>query len=61
MKKVKYNGSLPTVLPTLGLEVKPGDVIDVPDDFNNALFDEVAPSVAPTKDKPTSNPKEASK
>lgn len=41
MKKVKYKGDLPALLPTLGIEVKPGDVIEVPDDFVNANFEEV--------------------
>lgn len=41
MKKVKYTGDLPATLPTLGLEVKPGQEIEVPDDFNNALFVDV--------------------
>lgn len=36
--KVKYKGDLPAHLPTLGIEVMPGDVIDVPDDFNNVNF-----------------------
>lgn len=43
MKKVKYNGDVQTVLTTLHVVVKPGDVIDVPDDFSNSLFEEVKP------------------
>lgn len=41
MKKVKYVGDALTLLPTLNVEVAPGDVIDVPDDFNNANFEMV--------------------
>lgn len=41
MKKVKYNGTLKALVPTLNLEVNPGDVIDVPDDFVNTQFEEV--------------------
>jgi hypothetical protein len=41
MKKVRYIGELPVILPTVGLEVNPEDVIDVPDDFNNAAFEEI--------------------
>lgn len=36
--KVKYIGETPVQLPTIGIEVKPGDEIDVPDDFHNAQF-----------------------
>lgn len=36
--KVKYNGELPALLPTLGKLVNPEDIIDVPDDFNNSEF-----------------------
>jgi hypothetical protein len=28
-------------LPTIGVRVEPGDVIEVPDDFSNSLFSEV--------------------
>lgn len=42
MKKVKYNGQQNEVLlPQFGIIVNNGDVIDVPDDFNNALFEDV--------------------
>ena len=36
--KVKYTGDIPQQLPTIGLEVQPGDEVEVPDDFRNALF-----------------------
>lgn len=46
MKKVKYVGDGFALLPTLSVEVSPGDVIDVPDDFENANFEAVkTPSV----------------
>lgn len=38
MKKVKFIGEDEKILPTLGITVKPGDELDVPDDFANALF-----------------------
>lgn len=49
MKKVKYNGPIPVIAPTLGLEIKPGDTLDVPDDFVNGAFEEV-PAAPPAKD-----------
>lgn len=58
MKKVKYNGTLPALLPTLGLEVNPGDVIDAPDDFMNAQFEEVVDKKTtskPSADKEATN------
>jgi len=36
--KVKYTGDIPVQLSTIGVDVKPGDEIDVPEDFSNALF-----------------------
>lgn len=44
MKKVKYVGDTEVALTTLGLVVKNGDVVDVPDDFANELFQEVPPA-----------------
>lgn len=44
MKKVKYvsrNGDTIVMLPGNPVDVKFGDVIDVPDDFNNANFEDV--------------------
>lgn len=38
MKKVKYNGDLEVIMPTIGITVEPGDVIDVEDDFENGKF-----------------------
>ncbi len=38
MKKVKYVGQYEANLPTLGIAVTPGDVIDVDDNFENVLF-----------------------
>ncbi|QQE80931.1 hypothetical protein [Alicyclobacillus sp. SO9] len=39
--KFKYNGELPTTLPTLGVDVEPGDEVELPDDFFNPLFEAV--------------------
>lgn len=47
MKKVQYMGELEKILPTLGLTVNKGDVVEVPDDFFNAEFQEVKEKVAP--------------
>jgi hypothetical protein len=41
MKKVKYNGQNEVLIPTHGLIVNNGDVIEVEDDFNNAQFEEI--------------------
>ena len=44
MKKVKFisrNGDMIVMLPGAPVDVKYGDVIDVPDDFNNANFEDV--------------------
>jgi hypothetical protein len=57
MKKVKYIGELPAFLPTLGLEVEPGDIIEVPDDFLNANFE----NVKETSDPPEKNKKGSDK
>ncbi|GEM_PF-5873463 len=38
MKSVKYMAEYDGNLPSLGISVKPGDVIEVEDDFDNALF-----------------------
>ena len=38
MKKVKFIGAYEALLPTLGITVKPEDVIEVEDDFDNVLF-----------------------
>jgi hypothetical protein len=40
-KKARYEGDHAVDLPTLGIRVEPGDVIDVPDEFSNSLFVEV--------------------
>ncbi|MGM1416359.1 hypothetical protein ACS2BX_25955 [Bacillus cereus group sp. BceL300] len=40
-KKVRYTGDEPILLPTLHVEVKPGDVIEVPKDFYNVNFVDV--------------------
>lgn len=50
MKSVKYVGELGADLPSLGLFVVKNDVIDVPDDFENGLFEDVVTvNTAPTK------------
>ncbi|WDL97801.1 hypothetical protein [Alicyclobacillus sp. ALC3] len=36
--QVKYTGASPVVLPTLGKSAEPGDVIEVPDDFEHPQF-----------------------
>jgi hypothetical protein len=41
MKKVKYNGQTEVLLPLHGKIVNNGDVIEVEDEFENALFEEV--------------------
>lgn len=41
MKKVKYIGQLEALLPKHGVVVNNGDVIEVGDDFENALFEEM--------------------
>lgn len=38
MKKVKYTGEFEAVMPSLGITVKPDDVIEVDDDFSNSNF-----------------------
>ena len=38
MKKLKYVGQYEADLPTLGIAVTPGDVIEVEDNFENVLF-----------------------
>ena len=38
MKNVKYVGTYEAYLPTLGIYVVPGDVIEVEDDFESVLF-----------------------
>lgn len=38
-KNVKYVGEPDADLPSLGLFVRKGDVISVPDDFENGLFE----------------------
>ena len=38
MKKVKYLGTFDVIIPSLGLVVTNGDVIEVPDDFSNACY-----------------------
>jgi hypothetical protein len=43
VKKVKYNGEITVIIPSLGLEVSKGNIIGVPDNFNNALFEDVPP------------------
>jgi hypothetical protein len=52
MKKVKFigrNGDMIVMLPGAPVDVKFGDVIDVPDDFNNVNFEDVV------EDKPKSS------
>lgn len=51
MKKVKYNGDLEALIPTLNLVVKKGDIIEVPDDFFNVYFEEVKDDSAANKQK----------
>lgn len=41
MKKVVYKGDIEVIIPSLGILVKQGDVIDVPDDFLNGQFEDV--------------------
>lgn len=41
MKKLKYKGQHEAIIPTHGLIVNYGDVIEVEDDFNNAQFEEI--------------------
>lgn len=43
MKKVRYTGEDPALLPTLNVQVSRGDVITVPDDFDADNFAEVKP------------------
>lgn len=50
MKKVVYKGDLPALLPTLGIEVKPGDVVEVPDDFFNPQFEDFVDKPATKKE-----------
>lgn len=38
MKRVKYIGEVEVMLPALHVIVRPNDELDVPDDFENALF-----------------------
>lgn len=38
MRKVKYIGETEAILPHLGVAVKPGEEIEVDEDFNNTLF-----------------------
>jgi hypothetical protein len=45
MKKARYDGSFAVDVPSLGLVVQPGDVIDVPDDFANSQFSDVQATV----------------
>jgi hypothetical protein len=50
VKQVKYVGELDADLPSLGLFVVKNDVIDVPDDFENGLFQDAVTAIpAPTK------------
>lgn len=56
MKKVKYKGSLDAVIYSLNLDVKPGDVIQVPDDFYNPEFEEIVEE--PENNVPDSNKKQ---
>lgn len=51
MKKLKYVGDQEVIIPQLGVLVKNGDVIDAPDDFNNANFQAVKSKEAPKGDK----------
>lgn len=41
MKKVKYTGKAPVVLPTLNLTANTGDVLNVPADFEAEGFEVV--------------------
>lgn len=41
MKKVKYVGGFDVILPSIPASAKPGEVIDVPDDFYNVNFEPV--------------------
>lgn len=50
-KKVRYNGDRTVDLPTINVRVEPGGVIEVDDDFNNALFEVVAPTKKTKGDK----------
>ena len=38
MKRVKFVGEYEVTMPTINVQVKPGDVIEVEDTFDNALF-----------------------
>jgi hypothetical protein len=52
MRKVKYVGQIDGIivmLPEAPVEVKYGDVIEVPDDFSNANFEDVVEEVKQTK------------
>lgn len=51
MKKVKYNGDLEALIPTLSVVVKKGDIIEVPDDFFNVDFEEVKDNAEDAKSK----------
>jgi len=47
MKRVRYVGTEPVVLPMLNIEVTVGDEIEVPDSFENGLFEVVKPVMKP--------------
>ena len=44
MSQFKYSGTDARVIPSLGLTVNPGDVIDAPDDFDVFNFEQVGTS-----------------
>jgi hypothetical protein len=48
-KNVKYVGELDAELPSLGLEVSNGDVITVPDDFENGSFEDIVDPIPASK------------
>lgn len=53
MKTVRYVGAWEADLVTIGLHVKPGDIIEVPDTFESASF--IPVKNAPTKAAPSNS------
>lgn len=45
--KMRYKGDHPADLPTIGLHVEPGDVVEVPDGFQHPRFEPVDAEAPP--------------
>lgn len=56
MKKVRYDGEDTRSMPTLGKTVSKGDIIEVPDDFNEFNFSSVNSTKATTIEVPQEVP-----